>query len=73
MFDDIDVSNGERVACQYCSKTFSRAEEFYKHCNKEHLKELPGKWFDCPVCKCWYPTEHVLKKHKDQVVNPIKL
>lgn len=53
----------EKLLCTFCTSTFSSATQYYRHCNKTHLKEVAQFWVLCSICQMYFPTVSVLQNH----------
>jgi uncharacterized C2H2 Zn-finger protein len=54
----------KKVACHFCSKSFVRASEYYKHANNVHSKNIASIWKTCSsICHKHFPSEEALDRH----------
>ena len=53
--------------CTFCEMLFFRKDQFYRHANDAHTDEIAETWISCPDCQKYFPTKHVMDRHRERM------
>lgn len=64
------MKNGtsKKITCSFCPEVFRASDVYHAHANNCHLDIIVEKWqIHCKICRIYFPTSVLLKRHKEQV------